>query len=470
MEEIQDKAVWTTAYVNDLPDSAFLYVEAGEKDGEGKTKPRSKRHFPYKDAGGKVDLPHLRNAIARIPQSNAPGLSADKKRSLQEKARRILADAQKEKGVFAWLKSKLFGEPEPEPQAGDFTVWKEAGETHWLAVYSNNYRDDDHPPEIISKEAHLDFVSAVDSGEWPAPELWYWHLPGTRLGAARFVAFDADSGMSLAAGTIDKGMEPTVERIQATPHLVSHGMPVGEILRDESDRSVIVRYRSRELSLLPAEAAANKHTAYLIKEGEGMNIPQEKLDKLAELGFDASEIAAKLEQGKEQAEAEERESKEVEQEAVEVEAKEDTTEVEEAVEEVTESEPEPDVAAPPAFTAEDVATAVGAVMQPLMDKIAELDGKIKELSTPPEPEPETAEKALDLTPAASLAMLIKSAVIGQEAAVVDGRKTRHDAPRETKAATPEIVRTNNEVFNTTLNSILDPDGKWLRELQIPQAD
>jgi len=87
------KAVWTTRYVNSLPDSAFLFIESeGTKDEEGKTVPRRLRHFPYRDASGKVDLPHLRNAIARIPQSNAPGLTAKKKEALQEKARRILKE------------------------------------------------------------------------------------------------------------------------------------------------------------------------------------------------------------------------------------------------------------------------------------------------------------------------------------------------------------------------------------------
>ena len=87
--EYQELAIWTTAYINDLPDSAFLYiVPDGEKDGEGKTTPRTNRKFPYKDKDGKVDLPHLRNAIARIPQSS---LSQDLKDSLQAKARKILA-------------------------------------------------------------------------------------------------------------------------------------------------------------------------------------------------------------------------------------------------------------------------------------------------------------------------------------------------------------------------------------------
>ncbi len=53
-----------TADQNDLPDSAFAYVEpGGTKDGSGKTVPRSLRHFPIHDAA------HVRNALSRAPQS-----------------------------------------------------------------------------------------------------------------------------------------------------------------------------------------------------------------------------------------------------------------------------------------------------------------------------------------------------------------------------------------------------------------
>lgn len=97
---VTDKAEWTTAYINDLPDSAFLFIEAdGEKDDGGKTKPRSQRHFPVKDSSGAPDPAHLRNAIARIPQSTAPGLDEAKKTSLQESARKMLAALEKSESV-----------------------------------------------------------------------------------------------------------------------------------------------------------------------------------------------------------------------------------------------------------------------------------------------------------------------------------------------------------------------------------
>jgi len=86
-----DRAVWTTSYMNDLPDSAFLYVApGGKKDSDGKTVPRSLRFFPVKDASGNVDLAHLRNALARIPQSS---LSDAIKASATAKATRMLKAA-----------------------------------------------------------------------------------------------------------------------------------------------------------------------------------------------------------------------------------------------------------------------------------------------------------------------------------------------------------------------------------------
>jgi hypothetical protein len=57
------RAMLGTAERNNLPDSAFAYIEpGGTKDSTGKTTPRSKRHFPVHDAE------HVRNALARIGQ------------------------------------------------------------------------------------------------------------------------------------------------------------------------------------------------------------------------------------------------------------------------------------------------------------------------------------------------------------------------------------------------------------------
>ena len=57
---------WTTKYINSLPNSSFIIIEPAYKS--GKTDNKNARHLPYKDEGGKVDLPHLRNALARCNQ------------------------------------------------------------------------------------------------------------------------------------------------------------------------------------------------------------------------------------------------------------------------------------------------------------------------------------------------------------------------------------------------------------------
>lgn len=88
---VVSKSAWSAADMNDLPDSAFLHIEpGGSKDSGGKTTPRSLRHFPVRSADGKLDLPHLRNALGRIPQSS---LSSDVKHRVSMQAEKLLSDA-----------------------------------------------------------------------------------------------------------------------------------------------------------------------------------------------------------------------------------------------------------------------------------------------------------------------------------------------------------------------------------------
>lgn len=254
--EAKIKAVWSGAYVNDLPDSAFLHIlPGGEKDTENKTTPRSLRMFPYKSAEGAVDLPHLRNALARIPQSNR--ISQDVKTRLISKARAILAEQNKESVIRRIVKALT----RPDPQQL-FVVKDLDGNARWFGVPSNNYRDDDGVPEILSAQAHRDFVKAVDDGDWPMPELWLWHIP-YRLGVTDFMAFDESSGMLIASGPVDVGKEVIVKACADAGDKMSHGMPVEQIERSKDDGTVLVRYRSKEFSALPGDNAANKITKFL---------------------------------------------------------------------------------------------------------------------------------------------------------------------------------------------------------------
>ena len=74
--------VWDREYINSLPDDAFaIILPGGEKDETGRTVPRNLRKFPHHRADGSIDLPHLRNANARVPQSD---LTPEQKRQAQE--------------------------------------------------------------------------------------------------------------------------------------------------------------------------------------------------------------------------------------------------------------------------------------------------------------------------------------------------------------------------------------------------
>lgn len=83
MQELWNDEEWRAAMstkdINDLDDSDFAYIEdGGTKDDEGKTTPRSLRHYPIQDAA------HVRNALARAGAAMA-GDDADAK-TIAEKA------------------------------------------------------------------------------------------------------------------------------------------------------------------------------------------------------------------------------------------------------------------------------------------------------------------------------------------------------------------------------------------------
>jgi len=78
-----DEAEWDVEYINDLPDECFAFIEAGgQKDDKGKTVPRSLRHLPYKNSQGSLDADHVRNALARLDQTN---ISAEAKAQATKK-------------------------------------------------------------------------------------------------------------------------------------------------------------------------------------------------------------------------------------------------------------------------------------------------------------------------------------------------------------------------------------------------
>lgn len=446
-KELDEKAVWTTAFVNNLPDSAFLYIQpGGQKDNEGKTKPRNFRHFPYKDASGKVDLPHLRNAIARIPQSNAPGLSADKKRQLQDRARKMLESANKSwfDNLVNTVKEAIGIDKKQQPEDSGIMFWKEAdGTYHWIARYSNNFRDHDNPPEIIAAKSHQRFVEIVDKGQAPLPELWLWHIKEWKWGQADWVAYD-DSGFPIAGGHVDKGCEPLAEQImELSPELVrvSHGMPKKSIRYDDDDPSIIIEHTTKEISPLPAWAAANDLTGFELLSKEGnMAIPEGKRKTLQEEWNLSPDTLDRLE-------ATNAASKEAAEEAG-LQSKENDEQTPPPAQEET-----PAVEQKPIGREELVAvvTAIGEQMTAISQAVQSLAGEVKEIK-----EAKAAKDEETLTD-------LFSRAIGHEQARIDGRSSlAKQGPKETPPdeVKKEVIDTGNPMVDGLVNALVT--GSWLQ--------
>ena len=427
-----------------LPDSAFLYAKSIEK-GDADNSPLVKRLFPYKNTNGAVDLVRLREAIALIPQSDLP---KETKESLLKEASLMLNRAQQELGiqpvderdvverVVDAVKS-LIGKQDPQEKQinAPLFIWKEEdGSYKWAARFSNNYRDDDNPAEIISEKSHIRFVEMVDKGQYEKPELWLWHRPEWKCGQATGVAYD-DSGFAIATGYFDKGKEYVAEWLSKQSNVaVSRAMPRDSIARDNQDPSVILEHQTVEISPLPLWAAANKLTGFVVldahKEAD-MAIPQKKRNSfINEWGIDPA-LLDKLEQQNAadaaKAKEEGRDSKE-------------KTDVEQPVDQVNQTEQADDKEAgattpaavsndalqtPP--TREEIADAFGVIfndMKGLIEVVSErlsaLESTVKELK---ETDDEKVAKAAWNVPTASLGALLSQRVVGKPEAVVDGRSS-----------------------------------------------
>jgi hypothetical protein len=96
--------VWTRKYINALPDSAFAIVY--EENG------KVIRKFPHHNADGTIDLPHLRNANSRLPQSEIP-------EEYKRQAMKHLATHKKKLGIGASSEEEKLLEQEGEDKTAN---------------------------------------------------------------------------------------------------------------------------------------------------------------------------------------------------------------------------------------------------------------------------------------------------------------------------------------------------------------
>jgi hypothetical protein len=259
-----EKAKLTRASINNLPDSAFAFIEAGgKKDKEGKTAPRSLRHFPIHDAA------HVRNALARAAQGIKKGGKT------AESARRALPK------IRAAAKKLGIG---GKKKASGIQVFKTKDGFRWFGWVSNKYRDRDWPAEpelggqIITEEAHKEFVLWVDENpKERMPRLWPWHtLGGQHKDRADWLDY-ADSFLVMSGPLTEKEADLLTGLGKEYDLAMSHGLVRSDHHYDK-ERGLIERYRTFEASYLPREFAANEWTDIITiaKEVAEMGFTPEK--------------------------------------------------------------------------------------------------------------------------------------------------------------------------------------------------
>jgi hypothetical protein len=164
----------------------------------------------------------------------------------------------------------------PSQESGRFSMFKDAaGDLRWLTVHTNVFTD--REGERFPEASHREFVEWVDEDvKERGPELRLWHMPGTGLGRADVVAFD--QGFVLASGKFYEGREAEAERLaeaaKSQDLACSHGY-----LYDAAQRKdgVYGRYRTFEVSVLPANKAANELTGFVA----GRKVPTMDAEKRA---------------------------------------------------------------------------------------------------------------------------------------------------------------------------------------------
>lgn len=146
-------------------------------------------------------------------------------------------------------------------KAGALALYKDkAGDWRWVGWVTNQYRDNDRPREILSAKAHERFIAKADElGKYP--ELWMWHVPDSKAGAADWLGF-AD-GFLIASGRFDKDKAGVAETLaKSTDQLtMSHGFVR---LKHDPESVVTDDYWMFECSITPKGVEANPWTEFRV--------------------------------------------------------------------------------------------------------------------------------------------------------------------------------------------------------------
>ncbi|MGB1286714.1 MAG: hypothetical protein ACPG7F_09300 [Aggregatilineales bacterium] len=140
------------------------------------------------------------------------------------------------------------------PATSGFKVFEN---NRWLAWWTNNFED--REGEIFSEKAIERYIQRAETRIVPMPELWTYHIPGSRAGIADMVG--GIGHFAIATGTFDDTPTGQATKAYYEKHAarMSHGYTYHpDDLRD----GVYHDFNTFELSLLPPGAEANSFTHF----------------------------------------------------------------------------------------------------------------------------------------------------------------------------------------------------------------
>jgi len=154
---------------------------------------------------------------------------------------------------------------EAKKRSNSIIIEKDAsGHSRWVGWVSNNFIDWDG--DIISEDAHKEYVGWLEKNMDVAPAFVSWHTPGTARKSPVECAM-YENGFLIMSGALEDEEAAGLLKAQSQVDLgMSHGTFVLE--RDSKDRRVITKYRMYEASDLPLVKAANPFTDFetIVKE------------------------------------------------------------------------------------------------------------------------------------------------------------------------------------------------------------
>lgn len=163
------------------------------------------------------------------------------------------------------------------------------GSSRWLGWVSNKFID--REGEILTEDAHKDYIAWLDKHPKAAPQLWTYHVPGTgRKHKADFWAYL--NGFLILGGKLTEQEAKAFDNVSDDLGM-SHGFYV---LGKQGN--LINKYRTFEATVLPRKAAANPWTEFNVKELGNMALTDSQRQMLAQLH--GEDFAAALEDGTKQ--------------------------------------------------------------------------------------------------------------------------------------------------------------------------